>query len=208
MPEAKPKAKMRKQYRDLRSRVVPAARHEAAVAAASLLIRHPLFKTSKHIAVYLSLKDEFDSATVIEAVWKAKKICYIPVLAEREDDPRHKDQNYLRFARYEYGDPLHMNRYSILEPANLKHEIKPEGLDLVILPLLAFDRRGHRMGTGGGYYDRTFEFQHGVLYDDPNKKPKLLGLGYAAQEAENLPADSWDLTLDGVITEKEIISCF
>lgn len=207
MPEAKPKAKLRKHYRDLRGRVLATARHEASIAAADILKQHPLFKACKHIAVYLSLKDEFDSAAVIESVWKAKKTCYIPVLAERKDNSR-KDQNYLRFAKYEYGDPLHMNRYSILEPARLTHEMKPEGLDLVIMPLLAFDRRGRRLGTGGGYYDRTFEFQHGILNDDPNKKPKLIGLGYAAQEAEELPADPWDLALDAVLTEKEFITCY
>jgi 5-formyltetrahydrofolate cyclo-ligase len=198
-----PKLKLRKKYRDIRSHVTPALRHEAALAAASHFLNMPQFKQSKHIACYLSLKDEFDSAPIIEAIWNAKKICYIPVLAEK-----NKDQNYLRFVRYEYGDPLHMNRYSILEPTNFKQEINPDEIDIVILPLLAFDKHGHRLGTGGGYYDRTFEFHHGVLRDDPNKKPKLIGLGYAAQQAESVPEDPWDIVLDGVITEKAFIPCF
>ncbi len=201
-----PKVKLRKQYRAIRSRVAAAVRHEASLAAANLFVNQPLFKQSKRIACYLSLKDEFDSAAVIEAIWKAKKICYIPILAN-DDESKHKDENYLRFVRYEYGDPLHMNRYEILEPVSLKNEEKPEELDLVILPLIAFDKTGNRLGTGGGYYDRTFEFQRSVLNDDPNKKPKLIGLGYAAQEAEAVPADIWDLRLDGILTEKEFIPC-
>jgi 5-formyltetrahydrofolate cyclo-ligase len=200
------KIELRKHYRDLRSHVAPMARHAAALAAADLLVHLPLFKASRHIACYLSLKNEFDTMPLIEAIWKAKKHCYLPVLTQHKDD-QGKEQNLLKFIRYEYGDPLHMNRYSILEPSPLKKEIALELIDVVIMPLVAFDSQGHRLGTGGGYYDRTFASRHSVLQDDPNKKPKMIGLGYTIQQAESLPEDPWDLLLDNVLTEKSFIHC-
>lgn len=156
-----------------------------------------LLSKSQHIACYLPYKDEFDSLPLIEAIWQAKKQCYLPVLTQNDGI------NSLIFVRYVYGDALRMNAYSILEPVNVTRQIRPEELNLVITPLIAFDRHGHRLGTGGGYYDRTFAFMHEPVAN----KPKMIGLGYAAQEAELLLSDPWDIALSGVVTEKEFISC-
>lgn len=84
---------------------------------------------------------------------------------------------------------------------NKTHELQAEDLDIVITPLAAFDLQGHRLGTGGGYYDRTFAF----LQKNTVKKPKIIGLAYAEQQAELLPHDQWDIDLDGVVTEKGIV---
>lgn len=192
------KFKLRKQYRDLRQQVTPKVRHEAALLAANHFQNLTDFKNSQCIACYLAVKDEFDSSPIIEIIWNAKKTCYIPIL-----DQKDKDQNFLRFVRYQYGDPLHMNRYGILEPTNISHEINPIELDMVILPLIAFDTKGNRLGTGGGYYDRTFA----MLKDNPQQKPFMLGLGYASQQVESIPQDVWDVSLDGVLTEKNFVKC-
>ena len=142
----------------------------------------------------MPFKDEFDSSAVIEAIWHAKKKCYLPVLTETTEP-------MLNFVPYRYGDALRLNRYKILEPVNI-HTVYPANeLDLVITPLIAFDDEGHRLGTGGGYYDRTFAFLRELM----PRKPLLFGLAYAAQEAANIPSDSWDITLDGVITENKVI---
>ncbi len=122
-------------------------------------------------------------------IWRDKKQCYLPVLdADKQ----------LAFFRYDKRDPLKENQYGIPEPVNRDAQIAAVDLDLVILPLLAFDEHGNRLGTGGGYYDRTFS----VLHDKQQKKPFMLGVGYALQQADNLPADEWDIRLDGVLTEK------
>ena len=89
----------------------------------------------------------------------------------------------------------------ILEPQDKAKKILAEDLDLVITPLLAFDAKGHRLGTGGGYYDRSFAF----LYSNMKKKPLMIGLAYSFQAAECLPTDPWDIALDGVITEEKYI---
>lgn len=205
MPESK--FELRKKYRGIRAKIPVSYRREAALAAAKLWVNYPLFRQSVHMACYLSVKDEFDSSGVIEAIWQAKKYCYLPVLAKEEDS--------LFFVRYEFGDALHLNRYSILEPVNRSRTIPASMLDVVITPLIAFDLSGHRLGTGGGYYDRAFAFKRGgtanlVHRDSENeadlKKPHLLGLAYAVQEAKELPFDPWDVLLEGVITERGIIN--
>jgi len=102
----------------------------------------------------------------------------------------------MEFAMYHDGDPLSLNRYQILEPHSQPFLI--EKLDIVLLPLVAFDEMGNRLGRGGGYYDRTF-FAHA------QGKPFLLGLGYEEQGTRQLPNDPWDVKLDGVLTEHRLI---
>ena len=116
---------LRKKYQATRSQIPTPLRQEAGVQAAQLLANLPLFKQSQKIACYLPFKDEFDSSPVIEAIWKAKKHCYLPVLSEKEE-------NALSFVRYEYGDSLRLNKFSILEPSKPKHIIEPQNLELVI----------------------------------------------------------------------------
>lgn len=190
------KTDIRKHFREISRSISSSFRTEAAHLAASRLVNLPSFKESKRIACYLANAQEFDTSPIIEAIWQAKKQCYVPVLCE-------ENEKTLFFELYQYGDALHLNRYSILEPVNLTRKIAPEHLDLVILPLIAFDQLGHRLGTGGGYYDRTFAFLHA----HPYKKPIMMGLGYAAQQAESLPSDPWDILLECVLTECEYLAC-
>lgn len=158
------------------------------------MVSSPLFANAEHIACYLPQKHEFDTRPLIEIIWQQKKYCYLPRI---KDDSRE-----LNFLRHNKEDELQLNCYSILEPIETSQQIPPEKLDLVIVPLLAFDRLGHRLGTGGGYYDHTFSFLKGQYV----KHPTMLGLGYAAQEVEKLPHDPWDIFLQGIVTEQELIS--
>lgn len=115
----------------------------------------------------------------------------MPILAECRS---------LHFVRYDEHDALSANQFSILEPENTSRKIAAEKLELVITPLVSFDLQGHRLGTGGGYYDRTFAF----LHNRAKTNPTVIGLAYAAQQAESLPVDPWDITLDGIVTEQGV----
>lgn len=162
--------------------------------AAIIFGQQNFFKKAEHIACYLATPEEFDTTLLIETIWQAKKKCYLPVMQEDKT---------LRFVRYNYGDSLHRNEFHILEPAKQKEEFAPQDLNVVITPLVAFDCNGDRLGTGGGYYDRTFAF----LHEAAEYSIKLVGLGFTLQEAKNIPMDPWDIHLQGVITEKEFIEC-
>ena len=93
-------------------------------------------------------------------------------------------------------DELSRGKYGLMEPDyNIEREVAPLDFDLVILPLLAFDRKGGRLGFGGGYYDTLLE---------ECTCPKI-GLGYSFQEVETVPVEPHDEKLDIIITDKEII---
>lgn len=186
------KPDIRKKYRQLRTQIQKHERDQAALAAARLLTGQAVFKTSRHIACYFGHKDEFQTKPLIEAIWNSGKICYLPVLT---------DVKSLYFARYNRDDELQPNQHQIPEPVNRQQMIHAEKLDLVMLPLVAFDHAGHRIGTGGGYYDRTFAF----LFNKPEKAPFMLGLGFKIQGCDNIQSDPWDIKLNGVLTEAEFL---
>jgi len=186
------KAEIRKTLLVKRRAVMAEQRRVAAQAAKQLLVTNSLFYTSQHIACYLGQEDEFDCTPIIQEIWRLGKKCYLPVLSLQKT-------NYLEFVVYHPGDCLRLNRYKIFEPES-DDGLAAEELDLVIVPLVAFDTNGHRVGMGGGYYDRTFAFKQRELTD----KPGLLGLGYELQKIMMISHDPWDVMLDGVLTEKKL----
>jgi 5-formyltetrahydrofolate cyclo-ligase len=165
-------------------------RSKAAVDAAKHLISQSLFQQSEHIACYMPYRAELSPEPLIHHIWQANKKCYLPRLTSEKS---------LEFMLYQENDALEPNQFGILEPLASAEKIAVEQLDLVVVPLVAFDLFGHRLGTGGGYYDRTFAFKK--LASD--EKPSLFGFAYAVQQADRLPVDEWDVMLQGVVTEKE-----
>jgi 5-formyltetrahydrofolate cyclo-ligase len=176
------KAQIRQAMRKRRHVVGVNERQAAAEAAASILVCHPLFTESAHIACYFPVAEEFDSVPIIQAIWQAGKTCYLPLVL--------KPKKELGFAVYQENQSLNPNCYQVVPASQL---------DLVILPLIAFDVLGYRLGSGGGYYDATFSSS------SSSAKPSLLGLGYQLQEVPKLPHDTWDIPLAGVLTEQKIV---
>lgn len=166
-------------------------RYAAKEAALQYLLTSEIFQASQHIACYWALDHEFDCALIIEKIWGLQKQCYLPVLSLTEKS--------LHFVSYEASDVLQSNRYRIYEPVNTQ-PMATEDLDLVIVPMVGFDLKGHRLGMGGGYYDRTFSIFHKNL----RKKVYLMGLAYECQQVDELPVESWDVAVDSVLTEKKM----
>ncbi len=189
------KKELRKTLRATRSSLAAEERQQAAVSAAQLLTTHPLFQTSHHIACYIAHRSEIACTPIIEAIWQAKKHCYLPILSQAQDSTLH-------FARYQKNDALHPNLHHILEPTSTQY-FPTEDLDLVLVPLVGFDLQGHRLGTGGGYYDRTFAFLKGS--QQIAKKPFLLGLAHSVQQVDSLRLDLWDVGLNGILTQQKLI---
>ena len=188
------KQNIRKQFILKRKEINIGFRALASIAAAQHLLAHPLFKLSERIACYYPYQDEFDSLFIMEMIWMQNKKCYLPVIS--------KENKLIHFALYHSGDKLRPNQYSIYEPVHLNNSIPPNELDMVIVPLLSFDKMGHRLGTGGGYYDHTFSY----LLNLKKEANRLVGLGFSNQKADQLlPTDSWDVPIQSIITEKEIM---
>ncbi|MDH3643682.1 MAG: 5-formyltetrahydrofolate cyclo-ligase [Gammaproteobacteria bacterium] len=102
----------------------------------------------------------------------------------------------MSFFRYRPGAPIVINRYNIPEPAPGAAFINGRSIDLVLVPLVAFDEFGVRLGMGAGYYDRYLGSLPVPL------RPRVVGVAHEAQRSPDpLPFDDWDVPMDGVVTE-------
>lgn len=140
---------------------------------------------------------EIDPQPLMEAALKRKKHCYLPCIVSGNNSV-----NRLVFQQYDPPDtPLQLNRFGIPEPQyNPKLVIKNCMLDLVFVPMVAFDTMGNRLGMGKGYYDRTFSRER-LRW----RRALMVGLAHSTQGTDSLPANSWDVPMDRVVTEEECI---
>lgn len=165
----------------------------AARAACARLLATAEFRASRRLAGYVAVRGELDPACVLHTAYAAGKEVFLP---------RIEPDGTLAFLLWSPATSLALNRFGIPEPELPVHEsLDPARLDLVLVPLLAFDRRGTRLGSGAGYYDRSFEFKRGR----PLATPLLAGFAFSFQERENLAAAEWDVALDLVVTEEGVI---
>ena len=138
---------------------------------------------------YLPIRSELDPrplmAHLAEAGWRIA----LPVVVAA-DSP-------LVFRAYSFGDSLVRGSFDTEVPAEDKPELRPQ---LLMVPLLAFDRSGYRLGYGGGFYDRTLYELHRLHH------VQAVGVAFAAQEIEQVPRDDMDHCLDWIVTEREAIA--
>ena len=148
----------------------------------------------RHLAIYWPSDGEIDPLPIAEYAWRLGMRVYLPVLHRWR--PRQ-----LWFLPFTDSTPLARNRFSIPEPQGRRcGPVKAQQMDQVLMPLVAFDRRGGRLGMGGGFYDTTFAFKRAG-----KRRPQLIGLAHSFQETDELPMAEWDVPMDGVITEREWI---
>ena len=169
-------------------RALPAAqRIQAADALAGQLLTLPFAPTSGYVAGYWASDGE-----IALHAWQLRlpgdcRYC-LPVLGE--------DQR-LRFAPWRPGDPLVTNRFGIPEPDLAPTSLlDAQAMALIVLPLVGFDQSGHRLGMGGGWYDRTLAFRHDRL-----PPPHLVGAAFDIQQVDGVGAQAWDVRMDAVCTE-------
>ncbi len=105
----------------------------------------------------------------------------------------------LAFHAWQPGDPLICGRFRVMEPAPDRPAVLP---GVILVPLVAFDRSGRRLGHGKGYYDRTIAFLR-----QQNDRLLAIGLAFACQEAAEVPAGPADQHLDAVVTEQDVFVC-
>jgi len=136
------------------------------------------------VAGYWPIGSELDPRALLQHLAQAGRVVVLPV-----SDPPGMP---LRFRRWIPGMALRRGRYGIAEPDESCPELSPAAL---LIPLLAFDRRGYRLGYGGGYYDRTLALLR-------NRGPvRAIGFALAGLEVPEVPHDSYDCRLDAVVRE-------
>lgn len=179
--------------RTRRQEIGPAQQREAAKRVARIVAHSALFRRSRHIAFYLANDGELNPAILLQRAWDMGKVCYLPVIAAGQS---------LWFAPYAKGDPLASNRFGIPEPARPGLAlVNARVLDLILAPLVAFDDQGHRLGMGSGFYDRTLSF---LRHRHTWRKPRLLGIAHELQRVAFIAAETWDVPLDGVASDRQL----
>ncbi len=181
------KIAMRNTIKQVRSKISPSYRTTSSNQICNRIRALEQFRRAKNIALYFAINGEIE----LDSLWNSAplqgKFCYFPAL---------NDNLTLSFLPATPVTPFKNNRYGIPEPdVSFDSAIDIEELDLIIVPLIAFDMRCTRLGMGAGYYDRTLE----------KKKPKhLFGVAFQFQQVDFIDPQPWDIPLDAVITQKAI----
>lgn len=184
-PQASEKARLREELAAARRRLTEAERREKSALATAHLTGSPIWKAASKIFLFASLPDEISSWEAVRRAWEEGKELCLPAL-----DPDIKGA--MEFYRCDGEESLARGRFGILEPPR---GAAAEDPDLIIIPGLAFDRAGQRLGYGGGYYDR-------YLGGHPEYGGRCLGLAFAFQILKELPAGPFDRRVSRLCTER------
>ncbi len=181
------KAALRQEAIVLRDALPADARKVAAEVIAAQ--KFPLAITSGTIiSGFMPLKSEINPLPLMQKLSKAGARLALPAIAGRGKP--------LIMRAWEFGAPLDRGQWGIREPKPDAPEVDP---DILLVPLLAFDRAGYRLGYGAGYYDMTIHRLRGL------KPVTAVGIAFAAQEVPKIPTTPRDERLDLVLTEREVI---
>jgi 5-formyltetrahydrofolate cyclo-ligase len=185
---------LRQRLRRARRALSAREQQEHAQSAAQRLVRAGYAHAAHRIALYLPHGGELDPTPIVARL-PSNRRWYLPVL-------RGHAPGRLWFVRYQPGERLRRNRFGIPEPVRRSRHILPtHALDLILVPLVGFDRQCHRIGMGAGFYDRSLAF---LSQRRHWRRPRLIGLAHECQRVEAIKPQPWDVPLDAVITETAV----
>lgn len=162
---------------------------------AQMLRQSHWLRPGKKIAAYLATRGEVDLAPILQLALRLHCHLYVP----RVLSPRAARMQFIRVRSL---DDLKPGAYGIDEPLHHHREtIQAIELDVVLVPLIAFDAQGTRLGMGAGFYDRCFSRLAG---EQRWRKPRLIGIGYDFQQVADLARRTWDVPLDAAVTDRGI----
>ena len=187
------KSTLRRELKARRAAVKYDTRRTASQHALRLTLRHGLLLRARRIGFYLPHGAEFDVRPLLNhALWMRRECC-LPVVPARG--------RVLRFARLNGRNVMTPNRYGIPEPSDAR-PLRARQLDVLFVPLVGIDDQGFRLGMGGGYYDATLAYRRRGRI---GKKPLLIGVAFECQRVASLPHDPWDMPLDALLTERQLV---
>ncbi len=178
------KQALRLTCQQIRKRLSPSYQQRASWQICTNVRKLDQYRCAKRIALYYSVSGEINLSSLWQSAPLQGKYCYFPAL---------NDNRTLSFLPAMPSTPFKKNHYGIEEPDVARElAIPPEQLDVMLIPLVAFDSRGTRLGMGAGYYDRTLA----------QLRPQLLvGVAYEFQRQSFIEAGTFDVPLDVVVTE-------
>jgi len=190
--EIESKYVLRRRARERLAQITEEERRMLSAAAANTLLAMPEVVACKRWMVFVSMAGEIDTRPLIDALLKAENLVAVPRI-----EPASGLMGAYRIGSLE---ELKKNRWGIPEPdPDPEDLIEPSASDVIVVPGLAFDAAGGRLGRAGGYYDRYLRAAGGG--------PLRVGFFYAVQEMPAIPQEAWDERLDAVATDSGIIRC-
>lgn len=188
---------LRRSYRELRNSIGDPARTLANEAVARSVAGLLAEMRPGSIGTYLATDGELDPLPIRRLVEPLGWRFHLPVIGP---------ERVMKFRPWDDSTRLAPNSFGIPEPEDTTGEVNPSQLLVVLMPCVAVDQSGHRLGMGGGYYDRAFSASNGdQVYDQPASTPRLLAIAFEVQLAEHLPVQPWDVAADSVVTESRVI---
>jgi 5-formyltetrahydrofolate cyclo-ligase len=186
--KADPKALLRSEALARRGKIEPPARVAFSRRLAEEGLRLARVWRPRSVSVFYPLRDEPDTLLLLTALADEGFATALPVVVGRG--------SALAFRLWRPGEPTRAGAMSIREPVEDAPVVAP---DLLFVPLACFDRRGHRIGYGAGYYDRTLSNLRAM------KPVHAIGVAYGICEVAAVPYETHDQTLDAIVTEQETI---
>lgn len=176
---------LRKEFREKRKALTLDSYEKKSAAIREKLENLSEFRSSQKIMAYVSTEEEVDTRELIRDCFAKNQTVYIPKV----------DRNELKIMPVNKWEVLEPGAYSILEPMlNTGEEADPMDLDLILVPGIAFDKKGHRIGYGGGFYDKVLK-----------KTPAIrVGLCFDEQLVDEIPNEPHDVPMNIVITDSKI----
>ena len=189
------RAALRADLRRARRSISSAERARCARRVTLFADRSGLLHPALRVGLYLSLPEELQTGALLALARRRGCRIYLPRI---DAAPESRSMQFVG-----YGTRVRHNRFGIPEP---RGAALPSArlLDVLFIPLVGFDRRGNRLGMGGGYYDRALAFTRASA---PGARPLLVGLAYALQQFDRIERAAHDVPLDMVITERAIVHC-
>ena len=189
-----PKSRLRKKLRGERSGIDSERRGVLDAAINRHLLDYARTAQLSDIAAYMAFDGEPDLSPALHDLAQKGVTLALPVIRENEG------RNFITFHEWTRDCSLAPNRYGIMEPRGTR-EIPLFRFDIVLIPLVGWDRSGARLGMGASYYDRALQ----PFAQSP--RPLRMGVGYQAQEHAGMPLDPWDIRLHAMLTEKGWFTC-
>ncbi|OGX13985.1 MAG: 5-formyltetrahydrofolate cyclo-ligase [Omnitrophica bacterium RIFOXYB12_FULL_50_7] len=177
------KSCLRKALLEKRKKIPLFSRHVKSCRILRKLSREPLFRKAEHVAFYYGIAPEVETKSFLKKILKDKKI-YLPRIDPKKSLALCRVRSLLR--------DLKKNAYNIMEPKALCEKRPVSKMDIILVPGVAFDKRGGRLGRGGGYYDRLLQKARKVI---------KIGLCFREQIVKKVPMKAHDVRVDRVITD-------
>jgi 5-formyltetrahydrofolate cyclo-ligase len=188
------KQKLRDEMRRARREIMPASRQQLDPAINNHLLQFAEAGAITSVAAFMSFDGEPDILPAMQALADSGAVVALPVIADGAG------QASIVFRQWDRKCEMRPNRYGIAEPAGTR-ELQAAELDLVLVPLVAWDAAGGRLGMGASFYDRYLQ-----PYADADL-PLRVGVAYGAQQVAAIPLDPWDVRLHGVLSETGFLDC-